>query len=139
GPRTIIACGEQAPPARERALVARGAEVWRVCTHANGRIDVSALGRQLADAKICSVLVEGGGEVHAYMIERRLADELVLYIAPKVVGGPAKSWVGGPGLESLDAAPRFVFDEVLDLGGDLRVIARPARSRPHPDDDLYHA
>ena len=50
------------------------------------------------------MLVEGGGEVHAYLLEQRLADELVLYIAPKVVGGPAKSWVGGKGLASIAAA-----------------------------------
>jgi diaminohydroxyphosphoribosylaminopyrimidine deaminase / 5-amino-6-(5-phosphoribosylamino)uracil reductase len=127
GPRTIIACGERAPAARERALVARGAEVWRVRTHAGGRIDVGALGARLADAGICSVLVEGGGEVHAYLIERGLADELVLYVAPKVVGGPARSWVGGEGFASIDAARRFIFDAATrDLGGDLRLTARPA-------------
>jgi diaminohydroxyphosphoribosylaminopyrimidine deaminase/5-amino-6-(5-phosphoribosylamino)uracil reductase len=127
GPRTIIACGPEAPAAHERALRSRGAEVWRVRTHANGRIDVTDLGHRLADAQICSVLVEGGGELHAYLIERRLADELVLYIAPMVVGGPAKSWVGGDGLASLAAAPRFTFDdEYLDLGGDLRLTARAA-------------
>lgn len=127
GPRTIIACGAKAPAARERALVARGAEVWRVRTHANGRIDVGDLGRRLAEANICSVLVEGGGEVHAYLIERGLADELVLYIAPKVVGGPAKSWVGGAGFASMGAARRFVFDDhSYDIGGDLRLTARAA-------------
>jgi riboflavin biosynthesis pyrimidine reductase len=57
GPRTIIACGPRAPAARERALAARGAEVWRVRTHANGRVDVWELGKQLAEAKLCSVLV----------------------------------------------------------------------------------
>ena len=140
GPRTIIACGAKAPAAREKALVARGAEVWRVRTHRNGRIDVGELGKRLADAKICSVLVEGGGELHAYMIEHRLADELVLYIAPKVVGGPAKSWVGGRGLTSLDSAPRFIFDDApLSLGGDLRLTARPAPIPPYPDEDLDHA
>ena len=87
-----------------------------------------------------SVLVEGGGELHAYLLERRLADELVLYIAPKIVGGPAKSWVGGTGLASLAAAPRFVFDdEPLDLGGDLRLTARPAPSSPASEEAPAHA
>jgi diaminohydroxyphosphoribosylaminopyrimidine deaminase/5-amino-6-(5-phosphoribosylamino)uracil reductase len=126
GPRTIIACGPRAPAARERALVARGAEVWRVRTHGDGRIDLADLGPRLADARITSVLVEGGGELHAYLIERRLADELVLYVAPTVVGGPAKSWAGGAGIAALAAAPRFTFDGApLELGGDLRLTARP--------------
>ncbi len=140
GPRTIIACGEQAPAAREQALAARGAEVWRVRTHASGRIDIWELGKQLADAAICSVLVEGGGEVHAYMIERGLADELVLYVAPKVVGGPARSWVGGKGFASIGAARRFLFDdETCDLAGDLRLTARPAPVPAPPEEDLEHA
>jgi riboflavin biosynthesis pyrimidine reductase len=85
-------------------------------------------------------LVEGGGEVHAYLIERGLADELVLYLAPKVVGGPAKSWVGGEGFASMGAARGFVFDDrSYDLGGDLKLTARPAPLPPPPEEDLEHA
>jgi diaminohydroxyphosphoribosylaminopyrimidine deaminase / 5-amino-6-(5-phosphoribosylamino)uracil reductase len=124
GPRTIVVCGLQAPAAREAALVAKGAEIWRLGTHRNGRIDLHPLAGKLADAGICSVLVEGGGELHAYMLERRLADELVIYVAPKVVGGPAKSWVGGKGLASLTSAHKFLFDsDPVNLDGDLRITA----------------
>ena len=124
GPRTIVVCGSEAPASREAALVAKGAEIWRLHTHRNGRIDLYPLNAMLADAGITSVLVEGGGEIHAYMLERRFADELVIYLAPKIVGGPAKSWVGGKGLASLTSAHRFVFDDnPVDLGGDLRLTA----------------
>jgi diaminohydroxyphosphoribosylaminopyrimidine deaminase/5-amino-6-(5-phosphoribosylamino)uracil reductase len=76
------------------------------------------------------VLVEGGGEIHAYMLERGFADELVIYLAPKIVVGPARSWVGGKGLASLTSAHKFVFDsDPVDLGGDLRITAVPAPSR----------
>ncbi|MGE3766180.1 MAG: bifunctional diaminohydroxyphosphoribosylaminopyrimidine deaminase/5-amino-6-(5-phosphoribosylamino)uracil reductase RibD, partial [Kofleriaceae bacterium] len=120
GARTIIVCGPDAPAKREKELIAparergasRGAatgiEVWRVPTHANGRLDVAELARRLAGENIMSVLVEGGGEVHAYMIEKRLCDLVYLYIAPKVIGGPAKSWVGGKGLEHMGSAVTFV-------------------------------
>jgi len=124
GPRTILVCGQQASAEREAALVAKGAEIWRLKTHRNGRIDLYPLNAMLADAGICSVLVEGGGEIHAYMLERRFADELVIYLAPKVVGGPAKSWVGGKGLASLTSAHKFIFDsEPVNLDGDLRITA----------------
>jgi diaminohydroxyphosphoribosylaminopyrimidine deaminase/5-amino-6-(5-phosphoribosylamino)uracil reductase len=129
GPRTILACGADAPARREATLAARGAEVWRCKTHRDGRVDVRALARRLAEAGIASVLVEGGGELHAYMLERGFADELVLYLAPKIVGGPARSWVGGKGLASLAAAYRFVFDDVpVVLGGDLRITGARASS-----------
>ncbi|HEX3765647.1 MAG TPA: RibD family protein, partial [Kofleriaceae bacterium] len=128
GPRTVIACGPAAPAAREAALVARGAEVWRLRAHRDGRVDLRALAARLGKAGVTSVLVEGGGEIHAYMMERGLADELVLYVAPKVVGGPAKTWVGGAGLASLAAAYRFVPDGApVSLAGDLRLtyVAAP--------------
>jgi len=137
GPRTIIVCGREAPAAREAALVAKGAEIWRLATQRNGRVDLQPLGRRLADAGITSVLVEGGGELHAYMLRRGFADELVIYLAPKIVGGPARSWVGGKGLASLTAAHKFVFDaDPVRLGDDLRITAVPApASRLDPDPD----
>ena len=66
------------------------------------------------------MLVEGGGEIHASFLAQRLADEVVLYIAPKVVGGPAPSWVGGKGIASLAAAHGFVYERTT----------RAARRRP---------
>jgi len=130
GPRTIIACAEDAPARAQKALEARGAEVWRLPTHANGRVDVTQLARQLGEQGLTSVLVEGGGEIHEYFLRKELADELVIYIAPKIVGGPAKSWVGGKGFASIAAAHRFVFDpDPVPLGDDLRITARP-RARP---------
>lgn len=130
GPRTIIACGPRAPAARERALVARGAEVWRVPLHADGGIDVAGLAPRLVAAGIHAVLVEGGGAVHAHLLARGLVDELVLYVAPVVVGGPAPSWVGGRGVAALAAAHRFAFDgEVAALGADLRLTAQPLGGR----------
>ena len=68
------------------------------------------------------VLVEGGAGVHATMFEQRLVDEVVLYIAPKVVGGPGTSWVGGKGLAQMSDAWRLALDERIDdFDGDLRL------------------
>lgn len=127
-PRTIIVTGPRAPVARERALVAAGAEVWRVPAHADGRLELAPMARRLGDLGLTSVLVEGGGELHAYLLAHELADQLVLYVAPKLVGGPAPSWVGGRGVTRMDEALPLVFDpEVTRLGGDLRLTAVPAR------------
>ena len=140
GPQTIIACGRDASAAKERALVAKGAEVWRCKTHRNGHIDLYPLSRRLADeANIRSVLVEGGGEVHAYFLEMRYADQLIVYLAPKIVGGPAKSWVGGKGLASLAAAHRFIFEETVRVGDDLRITATRAPITAPPYDPRLDA
>jgi len=124
----IIVTGTNAPADREAALIARGADVWVVPDDDKGQLDVTALARMLGASGITSVLVEGGGEVHASVLEHQLADQLVLYVAPKIVGGPAKSWVGGAGLAAIAHAHPFAFDAgVVRLGDDLRftAVAKP--------------
>jgi diaminohydroxyphosphoribosylaminopyrimidine deaminase/5-amino-6-(5-phosphoribosylamino)uracil reductase len=137
GPRTIVLAGPEASADHEAALVGQGAEVWRIPAHRNGRLQLWPAMRRFAEAGITSILVEGGGELHAYLLEQRLCDELVIYFAPKVVGGPAKSWVGGKGLASLQSAYKFVFDpDPVALGADLRLTASPAPiPLPQPYDD----
>jgi diaminohydroxyphosphoribosylaminopyrimidine deaminase/5-amino-6-(5-phosphoribosylamino)uracil reductase len=130
GPRTVIACGERASAAKERALTRAGAQVWRF---AGAQVPVTELARRLGDDGVTSVLVEGGGEVHATFLAARLADQVVLYVAPKVVGGPAPSWVGGAGVATLAAAHDLVFEgEPVRVGPDLRITAvvAPKRGRP---------
>lgn len=127
-PRVVIVTGTHAPTDREAALIARGADVWVVPDDDKGQLDVTALARMLGESGITSVLVEGGGEVHASVLEHQLADQLVLYVAPKIVGGPAKSWVGGAGLAAIAHAHAFAFDDgVVRLGDDLRftAVAKP--------------
>ena len=119
--RTIIATTAKAPVTREKALVARGAEVWRVPARRDGRLDLQALAARLGAEGITGVLVEGGGEVHASFLEARLADRLVIYVAPKIVGGPGKSWVGGRGVARLSQAWEFELEGASTIGADLRV------------------
>ncbi len=115
GARTIVVTADNAPADREAALVARGAEVWR-------GLDLTALGRRLAAEGLTSVLVEGGGQVQAAFLAAGLADQVVLYIAPKAVGGAAPSWVGGAGVAAMADAYGLQFDEeTAFIGGDLRV------------------
>jgi diaminohydroxyphosphoribosylaminopyrimidine deaminase/5-amino-6-(5-phosphoribosylamino)uracil reductase len=128
GPRTIVVTTARAAEAKERALVRAGAEVWRLPAHANGRPRLHELARRLGAEDLTSVLVEGGGEVHAAFLETRYADEVILYVAPKIVGGPAPSWVGGKGLGSLASAYRFApAGEPVRLGDDLRLVFRRAK------------
>lgn len=127
GPRTIIATSDRAPESRARALINAGADIWRFKQRTDGGIPLDKLVKQLAAANVLSMLVEGGGAVHASFVARRLVDQLVLYVAPKIVGGPAPSWVGGVGIRSLTAAFGFVPEgPPRSLGGDLRLQFIPA-------------
>lgn len=128
GARTIIATGERAPKSRATALEQAGAEVWRFKLSDGGRVPLAPLTKRLAATGIHSVLIEGGAQVHASFLAQRLVDQLVLYVAPKVVGGPAPSWVAGSGVGSLAAAYGFVLDGAPSLlDSDLRLQFRPTR------------
>jgi diaminohydroxyphosphoribosylaminopyrimidine deaminase/5-amino-6-(5-phosphoribosylamino)uracil reductase len=130
--RTIIATTEAAPIEREAALRAAGAEIWRV--GAGSRVDLPALARRLAEIGLDAVLVEGGAELYAAMLAADLVDELVLYMAPLALGGRGSSagvpWIGGPGVDALAQAERFVFaGEPRRLGNDLVLTLRRAATR----------
>jgi diaminohydroxyphosphoribosylaminopyrimidine deaminase / 5-amino-6-(5-phosphoribosylamino)uracil reductase len=106
GPVLIFA-GPQASRSRAEKLERRGATVARLPS-SNGRLDLNRLLRYLAAWDVTRLLVEGGGEVHASFVERRLADRLVLYFGPRIIGGrEARSVVGGMGPKRLAEAPEL--------------------------------
>ena len=139
--RTIIATTAAAPAARARRLEAAGAEVWRLpagrtrggrgkAASRAGRVDLAALAARLGAAGLTQVLVEGGAEIHAAMLAAGLADEVRLYVAPLVVGGPAPSWVGGAGVAALADAWRFELAAApRRIGPDLMLRLRPRSGR----------
>jgi len=108
---------------REKARELRGAELWRM-----DPIELVALAKRLGEAKMTSVLVEGGAETHARFLAAGLADELRVYVAPIAVGGAARSWVGGAGVATLAEAYRFEYAGAPEMiGGDLVVRLRRTR------------
>jgi diaminohydroxyphosphoribosylaminopyrimidine deaminase/5-amino-6-(5-phosphoribosylamino)uracil reductase len=123
GVRRIVATTDAATDLRERAIGRTGAEVWRYPVRTGG-VPLDRLARALGEQGITSVLVEAGGQLTASLIAAGLVDELVVYIAPKVVGGPAPSWVGGEGIAKLAEAHGFRFDgPPVQVGDDLRIRA----------------
>lgn len=116
GPRTIIATTVDG--ARQ------GAEIWKLPATKEGRVDLRALMKRLAKEGVTSALCEGGGELHAGLLAAKLVDELWVYVAPTVVGGPAKTWVGGAGVAALTKAYRARWDGTpVVLGPDVRLHA----------------
>jgi diaminohydroxyphosphoribosylaminopyrimidine deaminase/5-amino-6-(5-phosphoribosylamino)uracil reductase len=87
---TLIMATQSAPPEREGALVAAGAEVARVAAEASGGIDLGAALRLLAERGVTRVFSEGGPRVAARLIAAGLADEVALITALKPLGRPGR-------------------------------------------------
>ena len=75
---------------------------------------------------IQDALGEAGASLNGALLAAGLIDELVLYVAPSVLGSDAAGMFSLPALTSLDAAVTFTFEEFRKIGGDLRIIARPS-------------
>lgn len=124
--RVIIVCTERAAKTKQKRLERAGADVWRMGT--GPQVDVHALAKALGDAGVLSVLVEGGAGVHGALIDSELVDEVMLYMAPIVLGGRSPSWVNGLGVSALEDALGFRFDTpVTMLGRDILLHARRKR------------
>ncbi len=83
---TWVICSGDAPTDAEQALTARGVEVLRVASSAEGRLDAAAAFRVLATKGVVTLMVEGGAELAGSILAGRLADELHAFIAPILLG-----------------------------------------------------
>ncbi len=119
----IVFSGPDASRAREKELRKRGVEVKRVALR-RGRPDLRKCLEYLAECGVTRVLVEGGGELHASFLSERLADRLVLYLAPKLIGGrEARSLVGGLGPRLMDEVDQLKRYRTSRVGDDILVEA----------------
>lgn len=87
------------------------------------KIDLSALLSMLAKRGLNDVLVESGANLAGAFIEQDLADELILYQAPKLMGGEGKNLVEMPNILSLSQAKALNITDVRLVGCDVRITA----------------
>lgn len=119
---TIVATTEQSSPSQRQELAKRGAEVL-VLPDKNGHVDLGALARSLAARGIVNVMVEGGGTLLAAMIEEGLADKLLAFVAPKIVGGrEAPGPIGGSGIVTIGDAMVLGGTRVERVGEDFLIV-----------------
>jgi diaminohydroxyphosphoribosylaminopyrimidine deaminase/5-amino-6-(5-phosphoribosylamino)uracil reductase len=124
--RTLVAGGAPVPARRAAALRARGVEVLEL-PQADRRVDLRALLAELARRSVVAVLVEGGGELGAAMVEAGLVDRVAFFVAPRLLGGrTAPGPLGGVG-RALKEAVSLTALEYRAVGDDLLIEADVAR------------
>lgn len=86
----------------------------------NGHVDIADVVRQLGDAGIDSILLEGGGTLNYSMLEAGLVNRVQVYIAPKILGGDGRfTPVKGLGVEDPSQAYCYQTPTVTTLGSDI--------------------
>lgn len=120
---TLVATTELAPRGRRDAWGAAGAEVL-VFEPEDERVPIGALLGDLGKRDVQAVLLEGGPTLAWSLVERGLIDRLVVYLAPKLVGGAdASSALGGAGFAPITEALPVRIRSVGRVGDDVRVEA----------------
>ena len=116
---------EAAPLERAAALEAAGAQVL-VCG-AGPQVDLPLALRKLAEQEIGSILLEGGGRLNGAMLAAGLVDKVVLFIAPKIIGGSAApSSFAFDGFDTMDEAIGLNNIEIERFGDDVCIIGYPS-------------
>jgi GTP cyclohydrolase II len=118
----LIATSEAADEARRQALEAAGAQVLRLPSQ-NGWVDLTALLNHLSAMGVRHLMVEGGAQIITSFLASRLVDQVVLTIAPLLVGGLRV-------VDNLGYSPRRRFPRLRglsyqQLGDDLVLRGEP--------------
>lgn len=125
--KTMIATTEDMDKENAEALARAGAEILQL-PYRDGRVDLKELLAQLGQRQITSIMVEGGAAVFGSLFEEGLADKLLVFIAPIIIGGlEAKNPVEGKGVEKLAQATNLNRVRVERIGNDILISGYTAR------------
>ncbi len=128
---TLIAC-LTADSGRAAPLEATGAQLL-VTPPGPGGVDLEFLLRYLARQEINEVLIEAGSTLAGAALQAGLVDELVLYLAPHLMGDAGSGLCHLPGLELMRDRLPLAIQDVRRVGPDLKVTAlTPAQPYPSP-------
>ena len=124
--KPLLVVGAHDDADRRRALEQAGCETI-VLPDAAGKVDLDALLDELGRRDVNELHVEAGGKLNGSLLREGCVDELLVYLAPSLLG-PGMPMIDLPPLDDLDRRIVLAFDEVVHVGDDLRIRARPVRA-----------
>ena len=75
---------------------------------------------------ISSLFIEGGGNINATFLENKLVDKVILYFAPKLIGGKnAPTFLEGTGIDQMTDAVNLINTDIQRIGQDFKFIGYP--------------
>lgn len=121
----VLIAGAVADAEKMAALRAAGAEVL-ILPNAAGKVELKDLLTELGRRGVNEVHAEAGFKLNGSLLREGLVDELLLYLAPCLLGHAASGLFNLPELTSLDGKCRLTIRDLRQIGEDIRLLARPA-------------
>ncbi len=125
-----LVCGElktTADRARRDALLDAGALILEQ-PGADARVDLAALLQELGSRGINELHVEAGATLNGALLGAGRVDEWIAYLAPKVLGDPARGLFALPEYAQMAQCHDFRIQDLRQLGDDIRLTLRPISS-----------
>jgi len=110
--------------AEKMALLRSTGNFVEILNNGSGKVDLKALLELLAQRGINEVHAEAGFKLNGSLLREGLVDELLLYLAPCLIGHAASGLFNLPELTTLDGKKRLKIRDLRQLGEDIRLIAR---------------
>ncbi|CAM2194011.1 Diaminohydroxyphosphoribosylaminopyrimidine deaminase / 5-amino-6-(5-phosphoribosylamino)uracil reductase [Paraburkholderia kururiensis] len=131
GPPTLIFCAalDERNAERAEALRARGAEIVALANE-HGKVNLPGMLKELAERGVNELHVEAGYKLNGSLLREGCVDELLVYLAPTLLGANSLSMVNVLAPDSLEQRMRFDFHQVERIGTDLRILARLTPAQP---------
>ncbi len=121
-PGTTIIATVNRDKHKTQQLRQRGADVVAVEEKA-GRVDLDALMRILAQRQINEVMVEAGQTLNGQLLQQNLVDELIIYMAPCIMGDAARGLFTLSGVEKMQDRIELTIKDIRAVGRDWRITA----------------
>lgn len=123
GPSLVFTLSTDA--SRRAELTRRGVQVESAERASHGGLALEAVLRRLAQRESNEVWVEAGARLAGALLQAQLVDELIVYLAPSLLGGAARALADLPEISSLEQRLRLRFTQCTPIGEDLRITAVP--------------
>lgn len=121
---TIVLTTELSSPERRRALEELSASV--LTCGSGPQVDLRLAMKQLGEREIGSILLEGGGRLNGAMLEQGLVDKIMLFVAPKIIGGKlSPQAISMEGWERMKDALRLERFQAEPVGEDICLSGYP--------------
>jgi diaminohydroxyphosphoribosylaminopyrimidine deaminase/5-amino-6-(5-phosphoribosylamino)uracil reductase len=125
GAPPLVFCGriDAHNAAQANALATRGIEVLPLA-NAQGKVDLQAMLKVLGERGINELHVEAGHKLNGSLLREGCVDELLIYLAPSLLGAGSAGMFDVAAPAVLDARTRLAFHSIERIGDDLRILAR---------------
>jgi len=91
----------------------------------DNKIDLNELMKTLGLQNVNDLWVEAGATLAGAMIQASLVDELIVYVAPKLMGNLSRGLLNMPEFTAMEQVESWHWHDIRKVGNDLRLTLRP--------------